>query len=74
MNNLCKCNDLWKLLLPTDCKKNAILSKMDTFVLALRVPERLEIAWKHASQDPLNREENKHAIFFNCYFKRLLWF
>lgn len=36
MNGLCK-----QLLVPTDCKKNAILSKMATFVLALRVPERL---------------------------------
>lgn len=36
---------------------------MATFVLALRVTERLEIAWKHVSQDPQNREENKHATF-----------
>lgn len=50
-------------MLPTDSKKNVILSKMATFVLALRVTKRLEVAWKHVSQDPRNREENKHATF-----------
>lgn len=50
-------------MLPTDSKESVILSKMATFVLALRVIERLEIAWKHVSQDPQNREENKHATF-----------
>lgn len=58
MNGLCK-----QLLLPADCKANAILSKMATFVLALRVTQRLEIAWNHVSQDPQNREENKLATF-----------
>lgn len=56
MNGLCK-----QLLLPEDCKKNAILSKMATFVLAIRVTERLEIAQKHVSWDPQNGEENEHA-------------
>lgn len=44
MTGLCK-----QLLVATDCRKNTILSKKAKFVLALRVTERLEIAWKHAS-------------------------
>lgn len=44
MTGLCK-----QLLVPADCRKNTILSKNIRFVSALRVTERLEIAWKQES-------------------------